>query len=387
MRIWHTSDWHVGRTFHGHSTLEALEAVLTETAQKVTELGVDVVVVAGDVYDSSTPSAEAIAVLNRALLRLHATGARLVVTAGNHDSPTRLGAMSEFVAAAGVHVVTRPEQIEQPVTLDDAHGPVHFYGIPFLEPARLRHVWSVDPMRSQADAVGEAMRRVRADAAERGGRSVVLAHTFVAGAEGESCESERAIVASDASPAVGGVDRVPVSAFDGVTYAALGHIHGRAELAPHLRYCGAPLHLSFSEEAKPRGAWLVDLDATGLAEVTWVDLGVPRPLVTLTGTLEQLLADPAHEAHADAWVRARLTDPQRQRDAMRRLQVRFPHCAQLEYVALATPLGGERAYRELVQGKSDLEVVDTFLGRVRGAGLTPDEHQIVGDVVGGRGPA
>ena len=378
MRIWHTSDWHVGRTFHGHTTLEPLEGVLAEMAERVRSLEVDVVVVAGDVYDSSTPSAEAIGVFNRSLRRLREAGPEVVLTAGNHDSPTRLGSMSDFVSASGVHVITRPEQVTAPVTLHDTHGPVHVYGIPFLEPARLRHVWEADPMRTQAHAIGEAMRLVRADLAARGGRSVVLAHTFVAGAEGESCESERAIVDS---LAVGGVDRVPVSAFEGVSYAALGHIHGRSVLAEHVRYSGAPLHLSFSEESKPRGGWLVDLDAAGLADVTWVDLDVPRRLVTLTGTLQELLEAPEHQAHADAWVRARLTDPLRQRDAMRRLQARFPHCAQLDYVALAAPVGGDRAYRELVHGKSDVEVVDTFLGRVRGTGLDADERTLVDDVL------
>lgn len=379
MRIWHTSDWHVGRTFHGHATLAPLEGVLREMAQTVAALEVDLVVVSGDVYDSSTPSAEAIGVFNRSLRRLREAGPQVVLTAGNHDSPTRLGSMSDFVSASGVHVVTRPEQVTTPVTLHDAHGPVHVYGIPFLEPARLRHVWQAEPMRTQAHAISEAMRLVRADLAERGGgRSVVLAHTFVAGAEGESCESERAIVDT---LAVGGVDRVPVSAFDGVTYAALGHVHGRSVLAEHVRYSGAPLHLSFSEEAKPRGGWLVELDESGLTDVTWVDLTVPRPLVTLTGTLQELLDAPEHEAHTSAWVRAHLTDPLRQRDAMRRLQSRFPHCAQLDYVALAAPVGGDRAYRELVHGKSDLEVVDTFLGRVRGTGLDPDERAIVDDVL------
>ncbi|MFT4298888.1 MAG: exonuclease SbcCD subunit D [Aeromicrobium sp.] len=381
MRIWHTSDWHVGRTFHGHSTLAALEEVLAAMAETVAELRADVVVVAGDVYDSSTPSAEAIAVFNRALRRLHETGARLVISSGNHDSPTRLGTMAEFIAAAGIHLLTRPERIEAPVTLDDAHGPVHFYGIPFLEPARLRHLWrSESPMRTQADAVGEAMRRIRADLAVRGGRSVVLAHTFVAGAEGESCESERAIVDTDS---VGGVDRVPLSAFDGVDYAALGHIHGRSTLAEHLRYSGAPLHLSFSEEAKPRGGWLVDLDAGGLAEVTWHDLPVLRRLVTLTGTLDDLLSDPAHTDAEDAWVRARLTDPQRQREAMRRLQHRFPHCAQIEYVSLAATGTQGRAYRELVRGKSDAQIVDTFLQTVRGAGLSEAERELIDEVLAG----
>ena len=106
MRIWHTSDWHVGRTFHGHATLEPLEGVLREMAEKVAALEVDLVVVAGDVYDSSTPSAEAIGVFNRSLRRLREAGPQVVITAGNHDSPTRLGSMSDFVSASGVHVIT-----------------------------------------------------------------------------------------------------------------------------------------------------------------------------------------------------------------------------------------------------------------------------------------
>ncbi|MFT4187961.1 MAG: exonuclease SbcCD subunit D [Aeromicrobium sp.] len=379
MRIWHTSDWHIGRTFHGHSTLDALEEVLTAMAGEVARRGVDVVVAAGDVYDSATPSADAIALFNRALLRLHDAGAQVVVTAGNHDSATRLGTMSDFAKAAGVHVITRPEQITEPVVIDDEHGPVRFYGIPFLEPARLRHLWDATPMRSQADALGEAMRQIRADAARHDARTVVLAHTFVAGAEGESCESERSIVATDV--AVGGVDRVPVNAFDGVDYVALGHIHGRSELAPHLRYSGAPLHLSFSEEGKPRGGWLVDLDAGGLAGAEWVDLPVPRPLTTLTGTLDELLTDAAHTDAESQWVRARLTDATRQRDAMRRLQERFPHCAHLEWTGLTVTGGGGVDYRALTQGKSDLEVVDSFLSITRGAGLSDDERAIIAEVV------
>ncbi len=382
MRIWHTSDWHIGRTFHGHSTLQPLEHVLNAMADLVEQLDVDVVIVAGDVYDSSTPSADAITLFNRVLRRFHATGAQIVLTAGNHDSPTRLGSMSDFARIAGIHVITQPDQITEPVTLEDEFGPVHIYGIPFLEPARLRHVWTqVEPLRTQADALGEAMRQIRADVLERGGRSVVAAHTFVAGAEGESCESERAIVESATTS--GGVDRVPVPTFDGVTYAALGHIHGRSRLAEHVRYSGAPLHLSFSEEGKPRGGWLVDLDADGLQEIAWHDLPVPRQLVTLTGRLSDLLEGSAYAAHEQSWVRARLTDSQRQNDAMRRLQKRFPHCAHLEYTELAFTSSGERPYRELVEGKTDTEIIDTFATTVRGAGLAPDERAIIDDVVAG----
>ena len=381
MRILHTSDWHVGRTFHGHSTLAALDEVFEAVVEVVRDHHVDVVLVSGDVYDSSTPSAEAVDLLNSILLRVREAGAVVIITSGNHDSPARLGSMSAFAAAAGVHVITTPAQITQPVTLTDEHGPVHVYGIPFLEPARLRHVWPDTPTRSQKDVVGHAMQLVRHDLAARGGRSVVLAHTFVQGADGESCDSERDILGAT----VGGVDKVPVLAFDGVDYAALGHIHGRARLSEHVRYSGAPLHYSFSEAGKPRGGWLVDLDASGLADVAWVDLPVPRPLTVVTGALDDLLVDESLDGVVDHWISAVLTDSTRPMDAMRKLQTRFPHCAHLEFRPSRVHDDGGRSYAELVRGKTDDELVDTFLAKVRnGEGSTDLESSLVRDVIAER---
>lgn len=376
LRVLHTSDWHIGRTFHGHSTLDALRIVLDALVDVVRTRQVDVVAVAGDVFDSSTPSAEAVEMLDDVLLQLTRAGAHVILTSGNHDSPARLGAKGVFAKAAGIHVITKPEQITEPLTLADAHGEVHLYGIPFLEPARMRSIWpDAESMRSQKDAITYAMTSVRTDHLLRGGRAVVLAHTFAQGGESASADSERDIV--------GGVDKVPLAAFDGVTYAALGHIHGRAELAPHLRYCGAPLHYSFSEADKKRGVWLIDLDAGGLAGVEWVDLPVPRPLTVLTGRLDEILTDPDHEAVRDNWVSAILTDNTRPMDAMRKLQTRFPHCAHLEFQPSVIHDDGGRSYAELVQGKSDPEIIDGFLEKVRnGEGATDAESDLLRDVIG-----
>lgn len=376
VKILHTSDWHIGRTFHQHSTADALAAVLDALVEAVRRHEVDVVVVSGDVFDSSMPSAAAVMELDRVLLALQRTGATVVVTSGNHDSPARLGARADFVREAGVHVLTRPEDHAVPVTLTDRHGPVHFYGIPYLEPALIRHRWPDQKLSDQARAVGFALDNIRADLADRGGRSVVLAHTFVAGAEGESCESERGIT-------VGGVDRVPVPAFDGITYAALGHIHGRNTLAPHVRYCGAPLHLSFSEQDKPRGAWLVTLDADGLAAVDWLDLPVPRRLVTLTGTFEELLGDPDLAVHEQDWVRAVVTDVSRPSDPMRRLQQRFAHCAVLEFrpseINASDALTDPRRLATL----TDQQIMADFLAHVRnGEGPSEAEARILDELVG-----
>ncbi len=376
VRILHTSDWHIGRTFHQHSTAEALASVLDALVDLVDEHDVDVVVVAGDVFDSSTPSAAAIEELDRVLVALRRTGATVIVTSGNHDSPARLGAKADFAREAGVHIVTRPQDHATPVTVNDQFGPVHFYGVPYLEPALIRHHWPDQRLTNQATAIGFALDNIRADLAGRGGRSVVLAHTFVAGAEGESCESERGIT-------VGGVDRVPVPAFDGIDYAALGHVHGRNTLAPHVRYSGAPLHLSFSEQDKPRGAWLVTLDADGLDRVDWLDVPVPRQLVTLTGTIDELLGDAELAVHEQHWVRAILTDVSRPSDPMRRLQQRFAHCAVLDFRPSHLDGSVPDADPRRLATLTDQQIMAEFLAFVRnGEGPTEAEVALLDELVG-----
>ena len=379
MRFLHTSDWHIGRSFHRTPTLEALDSVFEAMVAVACEHGVDVVVASGDIFDSSTPSAEAVRLLDSVLLRLSDAGIRVVLTAGNHDSPARLGAKAAFAHRAGIHVMTEIEGIADPITIADDHGEVHFYGVPYIEPALQRHIWTnAEAMRSQKDALGYALEIVRGDWRKRGGRAVVLAHTFAQGAEGESCDSERDIV--------GGVDKVPVDFFTEFTYAALGHIHGRAELAPNVRYSGAPLHYSFSEANKPRGGWLVDLDANGLACVDWVDFPVPRPLSTVTGTLAELLEDPAHAGLQEHWISATITDPVRPMNSLRRLQERFPYAVEITFKPSYVHDNGVKTYAERVRAKPDVEVIDAFLAVVRnGESATQEEAAIVREVVAGRG--
>jgi exonuclease SbcD len=380
MRILHTSDWHIGRTFHGHATLEALGGVLAALTRAVREHEVDVVAVAGDVFDSATPSGEAFGVLGATLRGIREAGAELVVTSGNHDSPARLGFQSEFAALGGVHVVTRPEDHARPITLEGRDGTlVDFYGVPFLEPALIRHLWPDATLRTQADALRFAMGNVRAAAQASAHRSIVLAHCFAAGGQSEASDAERDITA-------GGLDVVPLAVFDGVDYAALGHIHGRATLAANVRYSGAPLHYSFSEAGKPRGAWLVDVDATGPARVEWLDLPVPRPLTVLTGTLGELLTSPGFAAAEADWVSAILTDDTRPIDAMRRLQARFPHCANLEHRPAHTHDDGPDDYRTRVRrAASDDELIGEFLEHVRaGEGPSDAEQAIIAELVSER---
>ncbi|AMB57527.1 exonuclease SbcCD subunit D [Microterricola viridarii] len=388
MLILHTSDWHVGRTFHGHSTLAALDEVLGALAVEVRERAIDVVVVAGDIFDSAVPSRDSYELLARALGAIRAAGASVILTSGNHDSATRLGFQSEFAAFGGVHVIARPEQHDKPVTLGDEHGPVHFYGIPYLEPALLRGRYPDAVLRTHAQTLGFAMDNVRADLAERGGRSVVLSHCFAVNVGGDTqlADSEPAETAfSDdvvRDITAGGLDLVPLATFDGPDYVALGHIHGRSVLTERARYSGAPVHYSFNEAGKPRGGWLVELGADGLEQVEWLPLPVPRGLSVLTGTLDELLTDAAYAPAEADWVRAVLTDRSRPLDAMRKLQQRFRWCADLAHQPSEVAAASGASYAERIKTKSDAEIVAGFLEHVRnGDGASDAELEILTEVI------
>jgi len=351
--------------------------VLAALVDEVREREIDVVLVAGDVFDSSMPSAESFGVLSTALREIRAAGAEVVVTSGNHDSATRLGFQSEWATLAGIHIVTRPDQYLEPITIDDAYGPVLFYGIPYLEPSIFRHHHPEADLRSHEQVLGFAMEAIRADAAARESRYVVLSHCFASGvaAHDEASDVERDITS-------GGLNLVPASVFDGPDYVALGHIHGRATLTDRVRYSGAPLHYSFGEARKPRGGWIVELDAGGVDTVEWLDLPVPRRLSLITGELDDLLGSAEHAAVENDWVAAILTDRVRPMDAMRRLQGRFPHCATLEYRPLVASEAADVTYRERIAKKTDTEIVSGFLELVRnGVGPSDFETAVINEVV------
>ena len=377
----HTSDWHIGRSFHGHSTLEALAEVLDALVAQVRDNAVDVVIVAGDVFDSATPAGSAYTLLDDALVTLHETGATVIMTSGNHDSAARLGFHSRLLRD-GIHVLTDPRAISAPVTIEDEHGPVHFFGVPYLEPAIVRQHWAdadgAPVLRTQAQVMNHAMSLVRAGIAANPGRSVAIAHCFAVGVD--------ATAGLEREVRQGGLDLVPLASFDGPDYVALGHIHGRQQLSDRVRYSGAPLHYSFGEQHKERGAWLVDLDADGLAAVRWLALPVPRPLVTLTGTLDEILSEANAQAHADSWVCAVYTDDVPQHEPMRRLRERFPFCALVQHQPEGADAEDTRSYAQRLRtAVTDAERIEAFLEHVRaGHGATEREAELIREVLDDR---
>ena len=365
MRLLHTSDWHLGRAFHGVDLLAAQARFLEHLVEVVRAERVDAVVVAGDVYDRALPPVDAVRLLDDALDRLLDTGAAVVVSSGNHDSPQRLGFGARRAERAGLHLRTAVPHLDRPVLLGDDHGEVAVYALPYLEPATVAEALEAAPSHQQV--LGAALARVRADLRGRpGARSVVAAHAFVTGAA--PSDSERDI-------RVGGVGAVPRALFDGFGYAALGHLHGPQRLSETVRYSGSPLPYSFSEAHHRKGSWLVDLGPKAV-RVERVPAPVHRPLAALRGRLDDLLADPAHTAAEGSFCQVVLTDAERPAAPMDRLRARFPHTVHLTF----EPEGGagrRGRYVERVTGLDDEEVCCAFLYDVRGRPASDAERTLL----------
>lgn len=214
------------------------------------------------------------------------------------------------------------------------------------------------------------MDRIRADLAGRpeGTRSVVLAHAFVTG--GQASDSERDI-------AVGGVEAVPAGVFDGVDYAALGHLHGCQTINERVRYSGSPLAYSFSEADHRKSMWLVELGPAGEITAERLDTPVPRSLARLRGRLEDLLDDLALTGREDSWIEAVLTDPVRPQDPMARLTARFPHTLSLAFEPEGRQDDGDASYAQRLRGRSDQEIAEDFVAHVRGGGTADEAERAV----------
>ncbi|MFC4531661.1 exonuclease SbcCD subunit D [Sphaerisporangium dianthi] len=365
MRVLHTSDWHLGRAFHRESLLEAQAAFVDHLVETIRSERVDVVAVAGDVYDRALPSVDAVALCNETLRRLVGENVRTILISGNHDSARRLGFGADLIDAAGVHLRTDPARVAEPVVIDG----VAFYAIPYLEPEVVRAPWQL-PERSHSAAIEHAMAMIRDDLAGRDARSVVLAHAFVTGGQGS--DSERDI-------SVGGVAHVPVTAFDGVDYVALGHLHGRQRMGESVRYSGSPIAYSFSEAGHVKGSWLVDIGPCGFRAADFVPAPVPRPIARVSGRLADLLTSQRWARFEDHWLQVTLTDPVRPKSAMESLRRRFPHTLALAFDPEVTAQAAPRPSR--ISGRPEIEVALDFVREVRGEPADDDERRLLREAV------
>lgn len=388
MRVLHTSDWHLGRTFHGGSLLDEQQRMVDEVVALAAERNVDAVIIAGDLYDRAIPSVEAVELWVQAVERLRATGAVVIAIAGNHDSARRVSVHDRLLEASGVIIRGDVARCADPVmvTPNDGGDPVAIYAVPYLDPVSAKSAFGDDAYEpAPNDDDGSARRRVthrsitqaaldrvRADLAERGApRSIVVAHTFVTG--GTSSESERDIT-------LGNVENVPLDVFDGIGYVALGHLHGPQGFdGGRIAYSGSPLPYSFSEQHHNKSVRIVTLDEAGTPTVEVVGLDVDMALATITGTIDELLAPDAFVEATGAFVRVLLTDLHLPLQAMTRLRERYPKAVELRHVpnGIDAILGSEASSVESRRDAPPAELAAAFFTDQEGRPPTEDETSLI----------
>ncbi|KHS49431.1 MULTISPECIES: exonuclease SbcCD subunit D [Sphingomonadales] len=367
MRILHTSDWHLGRQFHGLSLDEDHDHILVQILAVIDDERPDVVIIAGDVFDRANPPQSAITRLSQFLTTVRAASdAAIVIIAGNHDSAAQIGAMG-VLADGGAAIVRGPlDEDERPLVVSDAHGPVAISALPFAFEYAARLCFDDDGIGCPADVIRAQLASARKHVAE-GMRWVVVAHAFVDGAA--TSESERPLTRM-----VGGIETVSAAAFEGAHYVALGHLHRPQPVGlDHIRYSGAPLAFGFDEEGQQKSVSLIDLAADGTVTVTEVPLRPLRQVRTIRGKLLELLA--AAEVSNDI-VRVVLTDDTPQIDPMKRIRAVYPNAVQLAYERNERPV--ELRLEEQRAAIDDPQTLSSaFLEFIRGEPLSDAEGQIV----------
>ncbi|HHU11684.1 MAG TPA: exonuclease SbcCD subunit D [Clostridiaceae bacterium] len=322
----HCSDLHIGRRFHGFSLLEDQEHVLNQIITYAEERDVSAVVIAGDVFDSTTPSADAVSLADRFLCDL-ADICPVLLTAGNHDSPERLQFGSRLFARSNVHIAAIPEKKPLTVMFEDAGGPIAFDCLPFIRASAVRRFFPDLGIETCQDAVAAVLAESDSRDVKR---RVLVAHQFVVGRGVHPEESESEI------RVVGGSGEIESSVFDGYDYVALGHLHGPQRIGTDtVRYSGSPLKYSFSELKHEKSVLQVTFDMDGVSSLLPLPLEPLRGMLELNGRFSDLLADgerlqAAGDPAADAYIRVLLTDELPPSDAMNRLRSFYPYIVMLE---------------------------------------------------------
>lgn len=392
MKLLHIADLHIGKRVCEFSMLEEQRHVLSQVVRLLRERSVDALLVAGDLYDKSAPSAEAVALVDWFLSAVAETGVPVVIIAGNHDSAERVAYAGGLLSREGIHVSPVYDGHIEPVELADEHGPVRIWPIPFLHPATVRHFFPDAEIRSYTDAL-----RTVVDAldlkANATCRNVCVAHQFVTAG---TVTPER----SDSELSLGGMDNVDASVFDGFDYVALGHVHRPQRIgADTVRYAGSILKYSFSEERGQKSAVLVELGAPGSKpDIELVPLRPIHDLRRVTGTVDELLAAEAQEGGgkhaggtassqpgraADDYLHVVLTDENPVLDVMRRLRAVYPNVMGIEYDNARTRagLGSDPAMSAAVDDSTPMELFGEFYERQNGIPLTEAQRQVVADAL------
>lgn len=374
MKLFHLSDLHIGKRVNEFSMIEDQKYILTQILYAADQEKPDGILISGDVYDRTIPTAEAVQVFDAFLTRLSEQKIPAFIISGNHDSAERLAFGSSLMGKSGIYFSKVYDGTVEKIPMQDAYGTVWIYLLPFLRPSTIRHALPerAEEVQSAADAVRIALEQTKIDEKER---NVLLAHQFVTGAK--RCDAEEL--------QVGDVDQIPAELFALFEYVALGHIHSPQKVGREtVRYCGAPLKYSFSEAGQEKSITVVELKEKDSVDLRTIPLKPLHDLRKIRGTYLEVTAKSFYENRdCEDYLQVTLTDEEDVPDGMAKLRTIYPNLMRLEYDNKRTRSNAEVRAAERVEEKSELELFQEFYELQNNQSMTEVQEQFVEELLRG----
>lgn len=370
MKFIHLSDLHLGKRVNEFSMIEDQKYILLQTINIIDDEKPDAVIIAGDIYDKSIPSEEAMLLFDDFLLRLSKRNISVFVISGNHDSSVRLSDHSKLIENQGIYLSPVYDGMLKPVSMEDEYGEINVYMLPFIKPVIIKQYFSDEEILSYTDAVRVAIKHMDVDCNKR---NVLVAHQFVLGAA--TCESEEHIV--------GGLDSVSSDVFDCFDYVALGHIHGKQYIGREtVRYCGTLLKYSFSEKNHVKSVTVVDIKEKGNIDIREVMLTPKRDLREIKGAYEDITNRKNYEGtNVDDYVHIVLTDEEDVIDAIGKLRTIYPNIMKLSYDNKRTRENNVLTEAGAIEEKSPLELFEDFYSMQNNVSMSPWQTDYVKELI------
>ncbi|MTI55446.1 exonuclease SbcCD subunit D [Geosporobacter ferrireducens] len=372
MKILHTSDWHLGRILHGIHLTEDQAYILDQFIALVQDTKPDAILIAGDVFDRSVPPTEAVNLLDEVVSKiLMDLEIPIIMIAGNHDSPDRLGFGYRLLESRGLNISGKLRMDRKPVVLYDAYGPVYFHAIPYAEPAMVKEHFSDERISGHDDAMGRIIQHIQKNKIQNS-RNVLLAHAFVAG--GVESESERPL-------SVGGSTAVSTDYFKDFNYVALGHLHKPQRAgAEHIRYSGSLMKYSFSEADHTKTVNFIEMDETGNIRLEYTSLKPKRDVRCVEGYLQDLLARGEMDENKADYLKVTLLDEGAILDAIGKLRKVYPNVLHIErpqLTAASQLVGADRDFKKM----NELHLFSSFLSQVTEREITEEQQKAFQQVI------
>ncbi len=378
MKILQTGDWHIGKLVHGVHMTSDQRVILSQLVALIETEKPQVLLITGDLYDRSIPPVEAVELLDEMLseiiLKHRIT---VIVIAGNHDSPDRVGFASKMLMNQGLFIAGHISKTIEPIVVEDEYGEVNFYPIPFSEPAVVRELYGDDAIRDHDSAMNAIMDRIQKNI-DKSKRNICIAHAYMMGAIPlETSDSERPL-------SIGGSEMVNVDYFEPFHYVAVGHLHRPQKVKhEHIRYAGSLLKYSFSEATQKKSVTLMEMDGLGKVDIRLIELKPIRDLRVIKGTLEDLIHKDVYTTeNTDDYIMAILTDRGELIDAMSKLRAVYPNILRLEKEGFDREAGeGLTKTSSDFVSKSPVDLFAEFYEEMSGEVFVDEKRCVIADLV------